>query len=345
MLYSFSAQPSKRSHVQALFLALTFGVALTALPTASHAQLQAHSVARTQNPPSADDSRNGPVGTPMVETRATAHEFGAVAQSAMNVFAGDNSGSLGGNSHACAGSQGQLPSGSLAEASTQGSFGASLLLTSSTLPVGTLVDVQFRYMGSVSAHLIKDVDFDDVTISANVSISAQAAGQSVNGKGSYSYQSVRGGGIPETKTGIFGSESMVTGILTGVPVGSQISFTGTLEMGVSANAVLFAYNSGDIKAGVVWGAQLSNPNARLVYGPSNTFFPSLSNVSDTSLANAIPPFQLPVDTSAPAAAPEPGTLPLLGMGLVSGMGTLSIARRRKQVTAAKQGLLHDFTQA
>ena len=38
-------------------------------------------------------------------------------------------------------------------------------------------------------------------------------------------------------------------------------------------------------------------------------------------------------TPAASAAPEPGTLSLVGMGLVSGIGTLGIARKRRKNAA------------
>jgi hypothetical protein len=323
MIQRFSAQPSQRAGVRRLFFALAFGVALTALPTAARAQLQARSLARTQNPPSADDIRNAAVGTPMVQTKAIAQEFGADAQSAMNVFAGNSTGSLGGNVHGCAGSDGQLPGGSFGSASSTGSFGATLFLVSSTLPVGTLIDIEFQYKGRLNARFTTDADWDDVTLSADLFINVQAVGQSALGRGSYVYQSVRGGGIAETKTGLFGANDTVSRVITGVRVGDGISFSASMEIGAAAGAVLFAYNSGDIKAGVVWGAQLSNPNASLVYGPSNTPFPSLSNVSEPSLDAAIPPFQLPIGNSA--AAPEPSALTLLLPALAVGR---SLIRRR-----------------
>jgi hypothetical protein len=262
----------------------------------------------------------------MVQTKAVAREFGADAQSAMNVFAGISTGSLGGNVHACAGSEGQLPGGSYSQASTTGSFAATLLLVSSTLPVGTLVDIEFQYQGRLSARFTKDAEWDNVTLIADVFLNAQAAGQSALGRGSYVYQSVRGGGVAETKSGLFGANDTVTRVITGVRVGDAISFSASMELGAAAGAVLFAYNSGDIKAGVVWGAQPSNPNVSLVYGPSNTPFPSLSNVSEPSLDAAIPPFQIPTGNSA--AAPEPASSALLGLPLIG----LALRRARSYAT-------------
>lgn len=45
-----------------------------------------------------------------------------------------------------------------------------------------------------------------------------------------------------------------------------------------------------------------------------------------------------VQSNAAGAAPEPSTLPLLGMGIISGIGTLGMARRRKAAKQSKQAV-------
>ena len=58
---------------------------------------------------------------------------------------------------------------------------------------------------------------------------------------------------------------------------------------------------------------------------------TFSNLTTGSITSRISgPGGAVVTLVTPAAAPEPGTLPLLGMGLVSGAGTLGIVRRRRK---------------
>jgi hypothetical protein len=301
-------------------------IALTSLPSVSHAQLRARSLAKTTNIPQIDDDRSAAVNgaTPLLQAHALANEFGAVAQSATNVFSGPGSGSLAANAHACAGTgELLLPTPSYAESTTQSSVSTLLRVVSPTLATGTLVDIEFQFRGIAVGNYITDTaGFDYVTLTADTRVLIQGVGQNVVVRGSYGYQSVRGSGDPAgpRKTGLFASDDTIRGVITGVAVGGLLNFSAELALHTDAQGGQFTYNSADIKAGVKWSAQISNPDASLVYGASSDPFPSPSNTTTPDWETVIPPFQVPIDSGV--AAPEPRSIALLIVALLPLIGTL-----------------------
>ena len=257
---------------------------------------------------------------PELKTEVALQPPGAVGQSAMNLFLT----SMGANAHGCAGVGGDpfIVSG---QGGSDGQVQEILHLTSSTLPMGTPVDVTFQYFATITPERKEGIVYglDGVVISGDASVNVRG----VITEGHYYYDSPRPGEQAHTPrtSGLFGDKRDATVVIKNVLVGEYFLLSANLSVYAFGGAALESYNAADVKAGIQWSG--SAANCDIFIDATGAPFPTIPDAPPSNWGDVIPPFQLPTGIGG-GAAPEPGTLALLGMGCsVWGLGIIRRKRR------------------
>jgi hypothetical protein len=227
------------------------------------------------------------------------------------------------SAHGCAGGGGN---GAVQNAHASANFtvGDSYILSSSSLPVGTIVPATFTWSVSGAVRTIgQDMDngFDAANSQATVTIVLDTnSGPIVNRTGGGNSSVDFGDPTPTQNTSgnidINGDGDTVN---FNVAVGSRLdlSVTGTCIGG--ATSFPFAYMDGDAQLSVVWGIDSGNTGAGWVEGDDPmTPAPSGADATPNDAQQYLPP-PPPVPS-----VPEPGTMAVLGLSAVG----LLVRRRR-----------------
>ncbi len=254
---------------------------------------------------------------------AFVNEIGDLGQAAASINL--SAGTFGVTGHAC--SEPIYPPGPLGYSSffSFSDFSERLSLTSDTVPIGTPVDVEFKFMVGTQRHI--RVRSFPIRFTSSVGIGGEASfvAHYTDGTG------IRAGGkfglSPDgdkiTSSGLLSDDpdlQMQTLTLTGVPVGQQITFDGGLSL---SGGMLAMIADVDAQLAGVWGARCSTLGVSLISGSTGSPSPTWDNVTPDAVNGAYVPFPV----ALPTAVPEPVSLALLLVGVAS----LAATRRGRRV--------------
>ena len=257
----------------------------------------------------------------------TAVTGGATGQA---VVTANNASGVAGNSHGCAGAtkEAGLP-GTAGEGSGSGTASPDYIVTSSLLSQGAPALVTIRIYGYAEGGAKLGLSDDNQGLDF-----LRARGGVFGFGGSFgvsgTYEKARRFQVNDaTATGLFSGQGFQTITLNSF-VGAHIGFDANLNLTASADSAPDTYNAADVRAGIQWA--LSSADCELLDSTTNQPAPPVTDAPPIPWRDLLPPYQLP--TGLESAAPEPGTLALMGVGCwvfcakrKKGVGVLQRRRR------------------